>query len=123
MPHPIPICSSLKGEETVMMIIRLGNIFPLSHFRLISQIPSIKKAHAFVRALVCVLLMKFEVFPRKQGLIAQVCVVCSWHRLTCHGRFIIVHIFPPSFPSSHTFLVILKHLELTHLLFSFHFQT
>lgn len=28
MSHPIPICPLLKGEETVMMIIRLGNIFP-----------------------------------------------------------------------------------------------
>lgn len=39
MSLPIPICPLLKGEETVMMIIRLGNIFPLSYFRLISQIP------------------------------------------------------------------------------------
>lgn len=29
MPFPIPICPLLKGEETVMMIIRLGSVFRL----------------------------------------------------------------------------------------------
>lgn len=54
MPLTIPFHPLLKGEETVMMIIRLGNIFPLSHFRLISQISPIKKAYAYECVCVCV---------------------------------------------------------------------
>lgn len=103
MSLPIPICPLLKGEETVMMIIRLGNIFPLSYFRLISQIPPRLKKPMQMRMrarlkCTCVSLMQFQALPRKQETTVQVSVLCSWRQFTCHGRFVILHTVSPSFP-------------------------
>lgn len=122
MSLPIPSCPPLEGEDTVMLIIRLGNIFPLSHFRLISQIPPIKKANACVCACVCISLMQFWVLPRKHGpMMVGASVLFSWQQLASHGRFVVIRTISPIFSFFHTPLVISGHQPSPFLPLSFHF--